>query len=215
MTTASERAIRCSRPPRGQSLTEFALVLPLLLILLLTVADFGRIFAAGITIESAARAAAETAAGQYLTELNRVSPSPIDTAGYQRIHDVAWQSICDEASSLPNASAGSGGGQCAGLPTVVCVHDNADSLCSASYNDSGGIPGGCPSLVAGARPANTQGAELSTATPPQSWPYVEVRVCYRFSSVLQLTIPFIGGTLSPIGGDFFIERARVFNVMNY
>ena len=137
MSIASERAIRRPRRrPRGQSLTEFALVFPLLLVLLLTVADFGRIFAAGITIESAARAAAETAAGQYLTELTRVSPSPIATAGYQRIHDAAWQSICDEASSLPNASPGSGGGQCSGLPTVVCVHDNADSMCASAYNDS-------------------------------------------------------------------------------
>ena len=44
---------------RGQSLVEFALVLPMLLVLLLGVADFGRVFAAGITIEAAARNAAE------------------------------------------------------------------------------------------------------------------------------------------------------------
>jgi hypothetical protein len=141
----------------------------------------------------------------------RVSPSAIATAGYQRIHDVGWQSICDEAASLPNATAGSGGGQCAGLPTVVCVHDGADPLCGTAYNDSGGIPAGCPTLAAGARPTNTQIGESGA----QSWPYVEVRVCYRFSSVLQLTIPFIGGTLSPIGGDFFLEKTRVFDVTNY
>ncbi len=48
--------------PRGQSLVEFALVLPLLLILLLGVADFGRVFAAGITLEAAARNASEVVA---------------------------------------------------------------------------------------------------------------------------------------------------------
>ena len=37
----------------GQSLVEFALVFPLLMFLLLTIVDFGRLFNAGIMIESA------------------------------------------------------------------------------------------------------------------------------------------------------------------
>ena len=186
---------------------------PLLLVLLLTVVDFGRIFSAGIVTESAARAAAETASAEYLTELSRVTPTPgtIDTAGYTKIHQAAWQSVCDEAATLANATPGSGGGQCSGLPTVVCVHDNVDPLCGDSYNDSGGIPAGCPSLAAGARPTNAQQGESGS----QSWPYVEVRVCYRFSSLMQMDIPFIGGTISPLGGDFFLERTRVFDVANY
>ena len=194
-------------------MVEFALVFPLLLVLMLTVADFGRIFSAGIVAESAARTAAETAAGEYLTELLRVTPTPgtIDSAGYARIHEAAWQTICDEAATLPNATPGGSGSQCAGLPTVVCVHDNADPLCASSYNDSGGIPAGCPALSSGTRPANTQQAE----SPGQSWPYVEVRVCYRFTSVLRMDIPFIGGSLSPLGGDFFLEKTRVFEVANY
>ena len=192
-------------------MTEFALVFPLLMILLLTAVDFGRVFAAGITMESAARTAAETAASQYLTESIRVSPGPIDSAGYARIHQVAWQSVCGEAASLPNANPGVGGGQCSGLPTVVCIHDNVDPLCGDGYNDSGGIPAGCPTLQPGVRPSNTQVAESGA----QSWPYVEVRVCYRFSSLMRLDIPSIGGVLSPLGGDFFLERARTFNVSNY
>lgn len=210
MSISSERRSR-RHTSSGQSMVEFALVFPLLLVLLLTVADFGRIFSAGIVTESAARAAAETAAAEYLTELLRVSPATIDTAGYTKIHQTAWQSVCDEAASLPNATPGSGGSQCVGLPTVVCVHDNVDPLCGDSYNDSGGIPTGCPTLAPGARPTNTQEAESGT----QSWPYVEVRVCYRFSSVMQLQLPFIGGTISPIGGDFFLEKTRVFDVANY
>ena len=192
-------------------MTEFALVMPLLLILLLTVVDFGCIFSAGITVESAARAGAEKAASAYLTELTRVSPSAVDSAGYSRIHDAAWESVCDEADGLPNSAPGSGGGQCDGLPTVVCVHDGTDPLCGSDYNDSSGLPGGCRSIDPGARPSNTQLAESAT----QSWPYVEVRVCYRFSSIMQMTIPFVGGNLSPLGGDFFIEKSRMFDVANY
>lgn len=187
------------------------MILPLLLVLLLTVADFGRIFSAGIVIESAARAAAEVAAAEYLTEANRViPPNPIGAVGYAAIHRAAWLSVCDEASSLPNASSGSGGSQCAGLPTVVCVHDNTDPNCSTMYNAAGGVPSGCATL-SGPPPTNLQVAE-STG---QKWAYVEVRVCYRFSSVLRMDIPFIGGTLSPLGGDFFIEKSRIFTVANY
>ena len=58
--------IQRKRSPRGQSLVEFALVLPMLLVLLLGIADFGRVFPAGITIEAAARNAAEAAAQEYL-----------------------------------------------------------------------------------------------------------------------------------------------------
>jgi len=195
----------------GQSLVEFALILPLLLVLLLTIADFGRLFSAGITIESTARTAAETASTEYLREVERVAPGPVSASGYFSVHQAAWQSVCDEAAWLPNAAPGGGGGECSGLPTVVCVHDDADPSCADAYNTGGGIPAGCPSLEAGSRPTNTQLPESGSNT----WPYVEVRVCYRFSALLRLDIPFIGGTLSTLGGDFFIERVRTFNVANY
>jgi hypothetical protein len=117
--------------------------------------------------------------------------------------------VCEEASALPNASPGTLGGECSGLATVVCVHDGADPDCGNVYNAAGGIPAACPSLQAGARPTNGQsgGTEASK--------YVEVRVCYRFSTLLQLSIPSIGGTLATLGGDFFVERARVFTVADY
>ena len=54
-----------SEGPRGQTMVEFALILPLLLVFLLGVVDFGRIFTAGITMEAAARNAAEAAAQEY------------------------------------------------------------------------------------------------------------------------------------------------------
>src|SRR3989337_4028515 len=50
----------------GQSLAEFAILLPLLLILIVGIADFGRLFTAGIVMEAAARNAAEVAAHEYL-----------------------------------------------------------------------------------------------------------------------------------------------------
>ena len=44
---------------RGQSVTEFALVVPLLLLVLIAIADFGRFYASAVAVESAAREAAD------------------------------------------------------------------------------------------------------------------------------------------------------------
>ena len=194
---------------RGQALVEFSLVLPILLLLLLTVGDFGRLFASTITVESAAGAASETAAAEYLREVLAVAPTPLAAAAYARVHRSAWQSVCDEASALPNASPGTLGGQCTGLVTVVCVHDGADPDCANVYNAGSGIPAGCPSLQPGTRPTNTQAGGTETSK------YVEVRVCYRFNTFFQLSIPSLGGTLVTLGGDFYVERARVFTVADY
>jgi len=194
---------------RGQALVEFSLVLPILLLLLLTVGDFGRLFASTITIESAAGAASETAAADYLREVVNAAPGPVPTVGYTRVHRGAWESVCEEASALPNANPGSGGGECSGLATVVCVHDGADPSCAEAYNDVAGIPAECASLQPGARPSNAQAGGAETST------YVEVRVCYRFSTFFRLAIPSVGGTLATLGGDFFVERSRVFTVADY
>jgi hypothetical protein len=199
---------------RGQALVEFTLILPILMLLLLTVGDFGRLFAAAITIESSAGAAAEIGAADYLREFER--PNPLTTDSYTRVHRAAWESVCDEASTLPNAVPGTGGGECSGLPTVVCIHDGGDGSsgtgdpgCANVYNTGGSIPAECPGLQPGSRPTNTQtgGAETSK--------YVEVRVCYRFNTFLKLAIPSVGGTLATLGGDFYVERIRTFTVADY
>jgi len=182
--------------------TEFALVIPVLLIILLTVADFGRYFAASIQIESMSRTAAEVAAQEYVREVVEST----DPKRYDLIHTMAWQSVCDEGRDLPNSSPGSGGSECVDLGTRVCVHDNLDGMCGVVYNASGGVPAECTAL--------------SGPTPPngldsQGHVYVEVTVCYRFNSVFQMTIPFLDMSLTPLSGNFFIERTRHFTVADY
>jgi hypothetical protein len=183
---------------RGQSLVEFTLILPVMLIILLVVADFGRLFAAGITIESAARNAAEVAAARYNQALTEPS---ID---YAEVHRLAWSSVCGEATNLPNATPGSGGGQCNGLPTRVCVHDAADVNCGTLYNGASGTTG-CSAVSSGMSSSMDGGIEK----------YVEVRVCYRFNTIFSMTLPSIGGPLEALGGDFYLESSRIFAVANY
>src|SRR5579859_5763105 len=77
---------------RGQSLVELALVIPIMVALLVAVADFGRIFATGVEIEAAARDAAETGANQYLANppggaaLSSPAPAPGDPTYYDPLH---------------------------------------------------------------------------------------------------------------------------------
>src|SRR5688500_3796468 len=106
---------------RGQSLVEFALVLPMLLVLLLGIADFGRVFAAGIILEAAARNAAEAAAQEY-RQLARNAPT-LEPDDYQRIHNVALSQVCREAERLPEELDADNNGVCEMPIAAVCVHD--------------------------------------------------------------------------------------------
>lgn len=69
---ASRGAVRSARARRGQSVVEFALVLPIFLALLLMAVDFGRLFFTYIQVSNAAREAAAYGATR-----------PTDTVGMQ------------------------------------------------------------------------------------------------------------------------------------
>ena len=205
----SRRRPTAAVSPRGQSLVEFALVLPLLLILLLGVADFGRVFAAGITIEAATRNAAEAAAQEYQQIIrNQVS---LTSADYQQLHQVATNEVCKEAAVLPNRAV-DGGGDCTMPITSVCVHDTAggDPACGTA---GVAVPTQCSTMdnwAATADPANL--APVTDGASPL--PYVEVRTCYRFTTLfnLHLALP-LGAGISV--GDIWLQRDRQFVVGNY
>jgi hypothetical protein len=90
---------------------------------------------------------------------------------------------------------------------MVCVHDGSDPTCGSTYNDASGIPTGCSALQPGSAP--------TSAVDAQGHAFVEVRVCYRFRTIFGLSLPWIGGTVSPLAGDFYIVRARTFTVADY
>lgn len=81
------------RRSRGQSLVEFSLVLPIMLILLLAIVDFSRIFTSMVTVESAAREAADF--GSF--NLSNWSPSNVD-----KTLAAMEQRWCVASSGLPD-----------------------------------------------------------------------------------------------------------------
>lgn len=195
--------ISASRSRRGQSLVEFALVLPMLLVLLLGLADFGRVFHAGITIEASARDAAEAVAQEYL-QIRR-SPDPPTPADYDRLHEVAIDTACEEAKALPNFELS--GSNC-GMPALaVCIHD-----------DPAKLPGySCPQQTAGI--PTPQCSEILAPWPtqwtPGELPSVEVRACYRFTTIIpiqDLSLPFATGLGVP---QIYLQKDRSFVVADY
>jgi TadE-like protein len=195
----------------GQSMVEFALVLPILLVILLGVADFGRVFAAGITMEAAARDGGEVVA---LERLHNPPTTLGDPTYYQALHDLAARTVCHEAKLLPNTTYDPGAPgatppvpeACPDIPVVaVCVHDDADPLCSAAdavSGHSGAVPPECAGILDTTNRSNASGGETISK-------FVEVRVCYHFTTLfnLRLQLPMATGMNL---GDVWLERARTF-----
>lgn len=189
----------------GQSLVEFALIVPILFMVFIAIADFGRIFAASIAIEAATRDAAEAVANRYLI----TPPGPLDapapagnTTYYSPLHDYGAGVVCAELRALPNTNFDSGSSTCPDMPVVmVCVHDSQDPGCSAlSSPGTLGAPADCTSLSP--PPDSGQG----TLTPPRAR-WVEVRVCYHFTAILNLPLFSLG--------DFWLQRTNEFTIPCY
>ena len=173
----------------GQALTEFALIVPILLALLLGLADFGRVFAAGIVVRAASRDGAEAAAQLYVQLYQSTSMS--STELYAAVHAKAAAVTCAEVQRLGNTTT-DGSGNCTVPAIAVCVHD-------AGLTFNGAV-----------EPGDTCGPTVGTLTPAefancsslgQAWtntldvaglPSVEVRVCYPFTTILQTQILPIG-----------------------
>jgi hypothetical protein len=192
---------RASTRPRhaGQSLVEFGLIVPILFILIIGVADLGRIFAAGVVLEAAARNAAELAANDYLSRppgpLDLPAPNPPDPTYYDALHLKVARAVCAEARGLPNTNWLSG--DCPGMPLVlVCIHDSADPSCGAEAFGAT-VPPECSGFAT--PPTNTQ-----SGSPAR---YVEVRVCYRFTSITNTTFMSFG--------TVHLERHRSFTIPCY
>jgi hypothetical protein len=187
---------------RGQSMAEFGLVIPILLVLFVAIADFGRVFNAGVTVEAATRNAAEATANEYLAN----PPGPLDAAApgsnqpyYDALHTYAAKVVCAELRSLPSTNYDPVTESCPDMPLVlVCIHDSADAGCATLASPgSASIPTECTDFSPA--PANTQSGTALR--------WVEVRTCYHFTNILQLPLFSFG--------DVWLQRTRNFTIPCY
>jgi TadE-like protein. len=189
----------------GQSLVEFAVIVPILMIVFVAIADFGRIFAAEIAIEAATRNAAEATANQYLATppgpLQNSAPTGVSTY-YDAIHTYAAGVVCAELRDLPSTNYDTGTNTCPDMPVVmVCIHDSQDPSCGTLASPGVlGTPADC--TVFTPAPENDQG---STPHPRPRW--VEVRTCYHFTAILELPLFSLGG--------FWLQQTNNFTIPCY
>jgi hypothetical protein len=181
--------------------------MPILLMLVVIVADFGRVFAATIALEAAARDAAEIGANAYLANppggvsLDQPAP-PGDSTYYSALHANVVRTVCAETSDLGNTNFNSGTGTCAGMPIIqACVHDGQDTDCSGEAQGAS-IPGQCDSMST--PPTN---ANANPGDPPPYPRWVEVRLCYSFTPILQMPVLSFG--------EFWLQRTRTFTIPCY
>ncbi len=198
------------RSRRGQTMVEFALLLPMLLVLLLGIADFGRVFQAGIITEAAARNGAEAAAIERLR--GGVPTTPGDPAYYANLHRIAAQAACAETRGLPNTTyvpdnpgtPSVDEEACPGMPIIaVCVQDGDDPDCGGlAPGYTGPVPAQC--TIFGEPWLDDSGGVTGSHS-------VEVRLCYRFTTLFNLDVDLpLGWGLSL--GDVWLQRARAFVV---
>lgn len=198
---AASAELRAPKARRGQTLVEFALVLPMLLVLLLGIVDFGRVFASGITVEALARNAAEAGAQEYLQIRRASAPTQPTSTNYAAVHARVQEVACEEAKTLANRTTA--GAMCT-MPVIgSCIHDEWGPHCSPL---SGPAPPSC--AILGTWPP-------TLASQPDGLPYVQVTTCYQFTTLINLTdlrLP-LGWGLSL--GDVWLQRERVFTVADY
>lgn len=210
---------RRHRAERGQSLVEFALVVPILLVLFLGVADFGRIFNAGIVLEATARDAAEVVANDgRMAQLkdpacDQTCRDPI----YAALHQRAVQTACEEAKRLA-ATTPMATGACANLLVVgVCIHDGTTA--QPMGDDQCGIASGETAPVAGCSAMNAtwsnsqtdgvSGAVNASGITQLPLRYVEVRLCYQFQPLYAaIGLPIVSWLMP----DITLQRTRTFTV---
>lgn len=107
----------------GQAYVELALVLPVLALIALAVGDFGRVYATGIGVESAAREAADYTAFDDLADSHFYEPTPGVVEAKDGIRKEALRRACAAVVSLP------------GYEDVTATCTDPTAMCTTTAGD--------------------------------------------------------------------------------
>ncbi len=165
---------RTTARPSGQALAEFALVVPILLVLLFGVADFGRLYTSVIAVESAAREAADLGAfdpSNWNAALSPTNPSQTVVRMEQAACNSAALSHLEGYAEPPGT-----------VNHATCT--NPSMTCT--LEQPGHSPVDCASYTGGS------GGCGDTATNPPC--VVHVALTYEFDTLV--SVPFIPSMLT-------------------
>ena len=153
------------RPPsRGQAVVEFALILPVFLLLLVIAVDFGRLFFSHIQIHNAAREAAAFAARQPTNnvEIAGAADRETNSQGQAGESTISLTTVCANALGAPIACSAATGGTGAGNTVTVSLSEPFTFLTPLVDN----FFGNNLRLGASATATITDYAPSSGSTPP-------------------------------------------------
>jgi Flp pilus assembly protein TadG len=143
----------------GQALVEFAMIVPLLLLLIVLTVNFGGLINAWVTVQSTTRAAADYA---VLSGSSAGLPTQANSTGLQNL-------IMADMSGLPNVVLGSN-------PTV-CVRQNNNRTLLVLWE----TPAGCLNLYS-AQPPPMDGEDIASGSST-TYVNVAVDITYTYTSL--------------------------------
>ena len=184
MTLASSRLLAPPAAARrhrrsGQSVVEFALVVPVLFFMVIMIADFGRLYTAAVAIESASREAADYGAFSA-DHWSSTTPSNITAT----LAEMERRACTAAAGSHLEGYVGVPGNATCTNPTFNCTLEWGGS--SAPCASSGGMVAGNDCSAIASQPKTTEACT------------VHVRLDYTFRVILGL-VPFPDSF--PLGRD--------------
>ena len=204
--TAGRTGRRFGLDPRGQSLVEFALSAPVVLLMVLFGIDFGRVFLGWVSLTNAARAAANFAA------INPTAwgalPNPAAQAEFvNRINAETTGINCVLPATLPNPTFPSG--TALGSPAVVSLTCRFSLITpvignilgtsipvsvSASFPIRSGIIAGVPASSGGGLPTLRPSVAPTATVVPTSTPFPSPSAA--ITAVPTCIVPDFAGTQS-------------------
>lgn len=113
------------RAQRGQSVVEFALVLPLMLILMVAILDLARIYTTMMSVESAAREAADYGTTLGAGKWQDGAPMATTVSEMERRSCIAARNLPDYEDADGNPATG-----CANPSFAVCVTASIGGACT-------------------------------------------------------------------------------------
>jgi hypothetical protein len=168
----------------GQALVEFVLVAPILMLLILAIGDFARLYTGEIAVESGAREAADYGAFA-VSQWDRSIPGQIDRTVAEMV-----ERACAAVSSLPDYVE-------TGDVTTRCSASGSNPLFSYQLEDQYGTP-----------VADPQVCGLSTTDPPC---VVHVTMAYLYHTFFHVpAIPILN--FSPYPATLAVQRDSRFAI---
>jgi hypothetical protein len=129
VTQPRRRASWLPRRRDGQSVVEFALIAPIMVILLLAIVDFARVYTTMMSVESAAREAADYATTLGAEKWQAPTPMDVTVAELRKRACVAASNLPDYAD--PETPNDPSAGNCTNPIVVFCMTAPPDTTCDA------------------------------------------------------------------------------------